>query len=72
VLSADDPELAWVRSKDGSVFKLLVVDNASAEGIARHLHAALDPLVRAETGGRAWIAELELHEDSRNSVRFVP
>lgn len=72
VLSADDPELAWVRSKDGSVFKLLVVESASAEGIARHLHAALDPLVRAETGGRAWIAELELHEDSRNSVRFVP
>lgn len=72
VLSADDPELGWVRPKDGSVFKLLVVENASAEGIARHLHAALDPLVRSETGGRAWIAELELHEDSRNSVRFAP
>ena len=72
VLSADDPELPWVRSKDGTVFKLLVIDNASAEGIARHLHAALDPLVRAQTGGRAWISEVELHEDSRNSVRFTP
>lgn len=72
VLSVDDPELAWAKAKQGTVFKLLVVENASAEGIARHLHAALDPLVRAETGGRAWIAEVELHEDSRNSVRFAP
>ena len=72
VLGADDPELAWLRSKDGTVFKLLVIENASAEGIARHLHAALDPLVRAQTDGRAWIAEVELHEDSRNSVRFAP
>ena len=72
VLSADDLELAWVRSKDGSVFKLLVVANASAEGIAQHLHATLDPMVRAQTEGRAWIAEVELHEDSRNSVRYVP
>ena len=54
------------------MFKLLVVESAAAEGIARHLHAAFDPLVREATGGRAWIAELELHEDSRNAVRFVP
>jgi len=72
VVSADDPELAWFRSKEGRVFKLLVVESAAAEGIARHLHAVLDPLVRQNTGGRAWIAELELHEDSRNAVRFVP
>ena len=54
------------------MFKLLVIESAAAEGIARHLYAALDPLVRAKTEGRAWIAEVELHEDSRNSVRFVP
>lgn len=72
VIGADDPELAWLKSKDGTVLKLLVTESASAEGIARHLHAALDPLVRAKTEGRAWIAEVELHEDSRNSVRFVP
>lgn len=72
VIGADDPELAWLKSKDGTVLKLLVTESASAEGIARHLHAALDPLVRAETQGRAWIAEVELHEDSRNSVRYVP
>ena len=72
VIGADDPELTWLKSKDGSVFRLLVIESAAAEGIARHLYAALDPLVRAKTEGRAWIAEVELHEDSRNSVRFVP
>jgi hypothetical protein len=29
-------------------------------------------MVRAQTDGRAWVAEVELHEDSRNSVRYVP
>lgn len=72
VVGADDPELNWLKSKNGSVFKLLVIENASAEGIARHLHTQLDPLVRTKTEGRGWIAEIELHEDSRNSVRFVP
>lgn len=72
VLSASDPELAWVKTKQATLFKLLVVENASAEGIARHIFAALDPLVRRETSERAWIAEIELHEDTRNSVRFVP
>lgn len=72
VLSASDPELAWVKTKQATLFKLLVVENASAEGIARHIFTALDPLVRRETSDRAWIAEIELHEDTRNSVRFVP
>jgi 6-pyruvoyltetrahydropterin/6-carboxytetrahydropterin synthase len=53
------------------IFKPYWVDNASCEGLATHLSEELSKLLTEHEGDRVWIAELELHEDSKNSVKLV-
>ncbi len=73
VLSENDPFLAEAREMETrGLFKLHVAPNCSCEGLARHFHAVFDAMIRRHTEGRAWIASIEVAEDSRNSVRFEP
>jgi len=72
VLNRDDPALVELRAAHGALFKFYVVDSCSCEGLATHVHAAIDPLVRDATGGRVRVTALEVFEDSRNSVLFAP
>ena len=72
VLAADDPLLPTLRETLPTLFRLHVAPAASCEGIARHLHEQLDPLVRQHEDGRAWITRVELYEDSRNAACYVP
>ena len=44
----------------------------STEGIARFLFETFDPMVRKETGGRAWVRQIILHEDTKNVARYQP
>ncbi len=73
LLSATDPRLPDLQAlaADG-LLKIHLVENASCEGIARHLHQTFAPLVRENTSGRARLLAVELHEDSRNSARYAP
>ena len=66
VFSKDDPEKDRLLVAFPGLFKPFVVENASCEGIAKHVFGVFDALVRRETGGRAWVTELRLNEDSRN------
>lgn len=72
VLNRDDPHLPTLRAQHGDLFKFYVVDACSCEGIAAHVFAAIDPLVREATAGRAHLVALEVGEDARNSARFAP
>lgn len=73
VFSADDPVRDEVLEAFPRLFHPLIVPySASAEGIARFLFETFDPLVRQHNGGRAWIHQLILHEDTKNSVRYRP
>lgn len=72
VFNADDPLREALIEAAPEAWKVTVVDNCSCEGLARHIYDALDPLVRENTGGRVWIAAVEVEEDSRNSARKIP
>lgn len=72
VFNADDPAREALVAAQPDAWKVLVVDSCSCEGLARFLHASLDPLVRAHTAGRAWISAVELWEDTRNSAVYRP
>ncbi len=73
ILAASDPRLPQLKAlaEDG-LLKIHLVESASCEGIARHLHETLAPLVREHTEGRARLLAVELHEDSRNSAHYAP
>ena len=71
--SASDPH----RSKIEELAKLklvqpLFIEDASCEGLAKHLFETFDPMVRENTGGRAHLVSVELHEDSHNSALYRP
>jgi len=72
VFNRDDPLREALTAVGGNkAWKVYVVECCSCEGMAQHLWAVFDRLVRAQTGGRAHVISVEVTEDSRNSARFV-
>ena len=73
VAASDDPRLVEMQAlADSGLLKLTVLENASCEGIAKHLFDTFYPMVRENTGGRARLVSVELHEDTSNSALYRP
>lgn len=76
VFNHDDPlleEILAINEKSGmKVYQPYIVDLCSSEGLAKHLFEIMDPKVREMTNGRAFLTEVEVVEDSRNSARYQP
>lgn len=72
LFNADDPLREALVGAAPGAWKPLVVASCSAEGIARLVFDAIDPMVRERTGGRAWVESVEVAEDSRNAALYTP
>ena len=72
LFNADDTEAKHLLCNAGHLFKAFILPNSACEGIAQHLHGIFDQMVRAETNNRAWITEIEINEDSKNSAAYRP
>lgn len=72
VFNESDPMREALLKSAPEAWKALVVENCSSEGLACHLHACLDPLVRERTAGRVRIVAVEVREDTRNGARYAP
>ncbi|MDR2512570.1 MAG: 6-carboxytetrahydropterin synthase [Puniceicoccales bacterium] len=72
VFSADDPERERIVAAAPHAYKVRVVENCSAEGLALHVCEAVGALVREKTAGRVFILEVRVDEDSRNSATYRP
>ena len=70
VFNRDDPLRETLLAAAPGVFKPYVIENCSSEGLARHLHATLDPMVREHTRERAWILSVEVEEDGKNAATY--
>ena len=71
--SAQDPHREKIEElAELGLIKPLFVENASCEGIAKHLFETFDPLVQKDTQGRAKIISIHLLEDSKNSATYLP
>jgi 6-pyruvoyltetrahydropterin/6-carboxytetrahydropterin synthase len=73
VLCSDDPEKEKLLqlASDG-LLQITWVESASCEGIARFLYETFQPMVDAQTKGRAWIKSVHLKEDSKNAADYTP
>ena len=72
-ISAQDPHLARMEKwQEEGLIQLLVIPDASCEGLAQYLFATFDKMVRDNTAGRAWMTSIELEEDSKNSATYAP
>lgn len=72
VLSHDDPHLTKLLDTllgyptGGMLARPVIVNDGSCEGLLSEFYPKLNALVEEATGGRVWISELTLHEDSKN------
>jgi 6-pyruvoyltetrahydropterin/6-carboxytetrahydropterin synthase len=72
VFNREDPLRETIVAAAPGAYKVRIVESCSCEGLAEYVFRGIDPLVRAETGGRAFLVEVEVFEDSRNSARYRP
>lgn len=72
LFNESDAEGRALRESAPRLFKSYVLPDCSSEGIASHLHAVWDPMVRERTGGRAWITQIAVGEDSKNAAAYRP
>ncbi len=72
VFNRDDPLRETIVAAAPGAFKVLLVESCSCEGLAEYVFHAIDPLVREHTADRAFLTEVEVFEDSRNSAAFRP
>lgn len=72
VFNRDDPEREKITGAVPGAYKVYLVDNCSAEGLARHLYEIVDELVKKETRGRVFVTEVRVDEDARNGATYRP
>ena len=72
LFAKEDPLREQLLKDYPKLFRPLVIDSVSTEGIAKFLFETFDPMVRKETGGRAWVRQIILHEDTKNKASYQP
>jgi 6-pyruvoyltetrahydropterin/6-carboxytetrahydropterin synthase len=72
VFNDSDPLREQIVSACPGAWKVYVVPSCSCEGLAQHLFAIFDHLVRQQTLHRAFVISVEVVEDSKNSATYVP
>ncbi|GEM46144.1 6-pyruvoyl trahydropterin synthase family protein [Deinococcus cellulosilyticus] len=74
LLSSNDPLLDTLLAfnQQHHVFKLLVLEDVSCEGLAQHLWQVFSSILQQETGGRVAIHSIEVFENKSNAVVFTP
>jgi 6-pyruvoyltetrahydropterin/6-carboxytetrahydropterin synthase len=72
LFNADDPLKEQIVQSAPTAFKTYILPSCSSEGIAEHLFAIFNPMVQAATKGRAFITQIEIFEDSKNSATYAP
>ena len=70
VFNHDDPLRETLVAAAPGAWKVYLVPSCSCEGLARHLHDVLNPLVREATAGRAFLTAIEVTEDAKNSATY--
>ena len=72
LLNTDDPLREQITQSAPEAFKLYILPDCSSEGIAKHLFEQFEPMVRSATQNRAYILQIEIFEDSKNSAIYQP
>lgn len=72
VLNFDDPELELFRAlADKRLCKLVVVESASAEGLAKLVFEEVTRIMASLTLGRVFVTKVICHEDHKNSATYT-
>lgn len=71
LINEDDPERALFEEMHRrEICDLRVLPNVSMEATAKYVFEHADEMVREHTGGRAWVAKVEVSENRKNSAEY--
>lgn len=71
LFNESDPEKDALLENAGHLFKAHILPNSSCEGIAQYIYEIFNPMVREHTSNRAWITQIVIEEDSKNSATYT-
>jgi 6-pyruvoyltetrahydropterin/6-carboxytetrahydropterin synthase len=76
LLNECDPDLEFYKMfsegvADKPKWKLTIVPNCGAEGLAQYLLTQYQPIIATLTNGRVFIHSVTVHEDTRNSAKLT-
>ncbi len=67
LINKEDPKLDYF---DKNLFKLLIVEDCSCEGLCKLIFEVFSELVKKEIGDRVKINSIEIWEDEKNSAKY--
>lgn len=71
--SEDDPSLAEFEKLDkAGVIQLRTLPNCGMEGTAKYVYEKVNKMIHEQTKGRAWVTQVEVRENEKNSAIFIP
>jgi 6-pyruvoyltetrahydropterin/6-carboxytetrahydropterin synthase len=71
--SNDDPFIETFRELDSEgVIQLRTMPNVGMEGTAEYVFQHVNAMIQELTGGRAWVALVEVRENEKNSAIYQP
>jgi len=72
VLSTNDPMRPAIEEfvRDHGIYNVQTIPDCSCEGIAKFVYDLCDSFVIDNTKGRAYVVEVTVHEDARNSATY--
>ena len=71
LINEDDPERALFEEMHRrEICDLRVLPNVSMEATAKYVFDHADAMIREQTGGRAWVAKVEVAENRKNSAEY--
>ncbi|MCB9542905.1 MAG: 6-carboxytetrahydropterin synthase [Myxococcales bacterium] len=72
LLDADDPLLQSFRALERlGACRIVTYEDVGMEGTAKFIYDWLDPWIREQTGGRAWVVSIEVFENEKNSAIYI-
>lgn len=72
VFSEDDPLKDVLLAAAAQAWKPYIVPSCSSEGMVRHLHEVLSPIVKANSNGRVFLIAVEIEEDRFSTAKYTP
>ncbi|MFI3290299.1 MAG: 6-carboxytetrahydropterin synthase [Opitutales bacterium] len=70
VLAESDPLREEIYNSVACAYKPYVVESCSCEGLAKHLFDIFDKMVREYSNDRAFVAQISISEDEKNTACY--
>jgi 6-pyruvoyltetrahydropterin/6-carboxytetrahydropterin synthase len=71
--NTDDPYMEkFVQMEKDGIIQLRVMPNIGMEGTCSYVYETVNEIIDKYSAGRAWVTQVEVYENEKNSAKFKP